>query len=83
MKQKLGLCCALMHNPDVLIMDEPTTGVDPLSRRHFWELVKDISTHHAGMSIIIATAYMEEAEHLDWLVMMEGGRSLLQERPEN
>ncbi|MGO9215070.1 MAG: ribosome-associated ATPase/putative transporter RbbA [Syntrophales bacterium] len=81
MKQKLGLCCALMHNPDVLIMDEPTTGVDPLSRRHFWELVKDISTHHAGMSIIIATAYMEEAEHLDWLVMMEGGRILASGTP--
>jgi ribosome-dependent ATPase len=82
MKQKLGLCCALIHNPEVLIMDEPTTGVDPLSRRQFWELVKDMSTHHAGMSIIIATAYMDEAEHLDWLVMMEGGRIIASGTPE-
>jgi len=82
MKQKLGLCCALIHSPDLLIMDEPTTGVDPLSRRQFWELVKDMSCHHAGMSILIATAYMEEAEHLDWLVMMEGGRILATGRPE-
>jgi ribosome-dependent ATPase len=76
MKQKLGLCCALIHNPELLIMDEPTTGVDPLSRRQFWELVKEMGTHHGGMSILVATAYMEEAEHLDWLVMMEGGRVL-------
>jgi ribosome-dependent ATPase len=76
MKQKLGLCCALIHDPELLIMDEPTTGVDPLSRRQFWDLVKDMSSHHQGMSILIATAYMEEAEHLDWLVMMEGGRIL-------
>jgi ribosome-dependent ATPase len=82
MKQKLGLCCALIHNPDLLIMDEPTTGVDPLSRRQFWELIKDMSSHHAGMSILIATAYMEEAEHLDWLVMMEGGRVLATGRPD-
>ncbi|MGA2554332.1 MAG: ATP-binding cassette domain-containing protein, partial [Smithella sp.] len=81
MKQKLGLCCALIHNPDVLIMDEPTTGVDPLSRRQFWELVKDMSVHHTGMSIIIATAYMDEAEHLDWLIMMEGGRVLASGTP--
>jgi ribosome-dependent ATPase len=81
MKQKLGLCCALIHNPEVLIMDEPTTGVDPLSRRQFWELIKDMSAHHAGMSIIIATAYMDEAEHLDWLVMMEGGRILASGTP--
>ena len=82
MKQKLGLCCALIHDPEVLIMDEPTTGVDPLSRRQFWELIKDMSSHHAGMSILIATAYMEEAEHLDWLVMMEGGRVLASGTPE-
>ena len=82
MKQKLGLCCALIHNPTVLIMDEPTTGVDPLSRRQFWELIRDMSRHHEGMSILIATAYMEEAEHIDWLVMMEGGRVLASGTPE-
>lgn len=76
MKQKLGLCCALIHDPELLIMDEPTTGVDPLSRRQFWELIKDMSAYCEGMSILAATAYMEEAEHLDWLVMMEGGRVL-------
>ncbi len=81
MKQKLGLCCALIHDPELLIMDEPTTGVDPLSRRQFWELVKDMSTSCGGMSILIATAYMEEAEHLDWLVMMEGGRVLASGSP--
>jgi ribosome-dependent ATPase len=82
MKQKLGLCCALIHDPELLIMDEPTTGVDPLSRRQFWELVKDMSSQHAGMSILIATAYMEEAEHLDWLVMMEGGHVLAAGTPD-
>ena len=82
MKQKLGLCCALIHDPEVLIMDEPTTGVDPLSRRQFWELIKDMAIHHKSMSILIATAYMEEAEHLDWLIMMEGGRILASGTPE-
>lgn len=81
MKQKLGLCCALIHDPDLLIMDEPTTGVDPLSRRQFWETIKDMGSHRGGMSILIATAYMEEAEHLDWLVMMEGGRILASGTP--
>jgi ribosome-dependent ATPase len=76
MKQKLGLCCALIHDPELLILDEPTTGVDPLSRRQFWELVGDISQHLQGMSILVATAYMEEAEHLDWLVMMDDGKIL-------
>jgi ribosome-dependent ATPase len=82
MKQKLGLCCALIHDPELLIMDEPTTGVDPLSRRQFWDLVRDMSSHQHGMSILIATAYMEEAEHLDWLVMMEGGRILATGTPD-
>ncbi|MGD5575275.1 ATP-binding cassette domain-containing protein, partial [Xanthomonas citri pv. citri] len=68
MKQKLGLCCALIHDPDLLILDEPTTGVDPLSRRQFWELIDDIRSKRAGMSVIVATAYMEEAAGFDWLV---------------
>ncbi len=55
MKQKLGLCCALIHDPDLLILDEPTTGVDPLSRRQFWELVNDIRASHVGMSVIVST----------------------------
>ena len=76
MKQKLGLCCALIHDPELLILDEPTTGVDPLSRRQFWELINDISQDLSGMTILVATAYMEEAEHMDRLVMMEAGKIL-------
>ncbi len=76
MKQKVGLCCALIHDPDLLILDEPTTGVDPLSRRQFWELIDDIRGERPGMSVIVATAYMEEAERFDWLVAMDAGRVL-------
>src|SRR5439155_14304866 len=76
MKQKLGLCCSLMHDPDLLILDEPTTGVDPLSRRQFWELIDFIRARHGGMSIAVATAYMDEAEGFDWLVAMESGNVL-------
>ena len=76
MKQKLGLCCALIHDPDLLILDEPTTGVDPLSRRQFWELIGRIRAGQPGMSVLVATAYMEEAARFDWLVAMDGGRVL-------
>ncbi|MFV0359242.1 ribosome-associated ATPase/putative transporter RbbA [Tropicimonas sp.] len=76
MKQKLGLCCALIHDPDFLILDEPTTGVDPLSRRQFWDLIDDIRRERPEMSVIVATAYMEEAARFDWLVAMNGGRVL-------
>ena len=76
MKQKLGLCCALIHDPELLILDEPTTGVDPLSRRQFWELIDAIRASHPSMSVIVATAYMEEAAHFDWLVAMNAGRLL-------
>jgi ribosome-dependent ATPase len=74
MKQKLGLCCSLIHDPDLLILDEPTTGVDPLSRRQFWELIDRIRARRAGMSVIVATAYMEEAERFDVLVAMNSGQ---------
>ncbi|WP_313136716.1 ribosome-associated ATPase/putative transporter RbbA [Paracoccus jeotgali] len=76
MKQKLGLCCALIHDPDFLILDEPTTGVDPLARRQFWDLIARISRDRPQMSVITATAYMEEAAHFDWLVAMNAGRVL-------
>ncbi|MFG1428694.1 MULTISPECIES: ribosome-associated ATPase/putative transporter RbbA [Xanthobacteraceae] len=76
MKQKLGLCCALIHDPDLLILDEPTTGVDPLSRRQFWELIESIRAGRPGMSVIVATAYMEEAARFDWLIAMDAGRVL-------
>ncbi len=76
MRQKLGLCCSLIHDPDLLILDEPTTGVDPLSRRQFWELIERIRSRRSGMSVIVATAYMEEAERFDWLAAMNGGKVL-------
>jgi len=76
MKQKLGLCCALIHDPDLLILDEPTTGVDPLSRRQFWELIDSIRARRPGMSVVVATAYMEEAARFDGLVAMDAGRVL-------
>ncbi|EPW8639296.1 ribosome-associated ATPase/putative transporter RbbA [Klebsiella pneumoniae] len=76
MKQKLGLCCALIHDPQLLILDEPTTGVDPLSRAQFWELIDSIRQRQPEMSVLVATAYMEEAERFDWLVAMNAGKVL-------
>ncbi len=73
MKQKLGLCCALIHDPELLILDEPTTGVDPLSRAQFWDLIDSIRERQSNMSVLVATAYMEEAERFDWLVAMNDG----------
>jgi ribosome-dependent ATPase len=74
MKQKLSLCCALIHDPDLLILDEPTTGVDPLSRGQFWDLINSIRGRRPQMSVIVATAYMDEAERFDWLVAMDDGK---------
>jgi len=82
MKQKTSLCCSLIHDPDLLILDEPTTGVDPLSRRQFWELIDDIRKDRPGMSVIVATAYMEEAERFDWLVAMNDGQILATGKPQ-
>ncbi|WGQ34789.1 ribosome-associated ATPase/putative transporter RbbA [Alcaligenes faecalis] len=76
MKQKLGLCCALIHDPDFLLLDEPTTGVDPLARKQFWDLIERIRRERPGMSVIVATAYMDEAQRFDWLVAMDDGRIL-------
>ncbi|MGO4869374.1 MAG: ribosome-associated ATPase/putative transporter RbbA [Roseiarcus sp.] len=76
MRQKLGLCCCLIHDPDLLILDEPTTGVDPLSRRQFWELIERMRSRRRGMSVMVATAYMEEAERFDWLAAMSAGKVL-------
>ncbi|XQE66915.1 ribosome-associated ATPase/putative transporter RbbA [Pseudomonas sp. P3C3] len=81
MKQKLGLCCALIHDPDLLILDEPTTGVDPLSRNQFWELIARIRAQRPQMSVLVATAYMEEAERFDHLVAMDAGRVLAEGSP--
>jgi len=76
MKQKLGLCCALIHDPDLLILDEPTTGVDPLARSQFWELIARIRGNRPGMSVLVATAYMDEAQRFDWLMAMDDGKIL-------
>jgi len=81
MRQKLGICCALIHDPDFLILDEPTTGIDPLSRRQFWDLINRMRTRRPGMSVVVATAYMEEAQTFDWLVAMDGGRVLASGTP--
>ncbi|MCK9488144.1 MAG: ribosome-associated ATPase/putative transporter RbbA [Xanthomonadales bacterium] len=76
MKQKLGLCCALIHDPDLLILDEPTTGVDPLARAQFWDLIARIRGQRPQMSVIVATAYMDEAQGFDWLAVMDEGKVL-------
>ena len=76
MKQKLSLCCALIHQPDLLILDEPTTGVDPLSRRQFWELTDRLRQEFPQMTMMVATAYMEEAERFEYLLAMNNGKLL-------
>ncbi len=74
MKQKVGLCGALIHDPDLLILDEPTTGVDPLSRQQFWNLIDNIREQRPGMSVLVSTAYMDEAQRFDWTIAMDAGR---------
>src|SRR5262245_47879673 len=74
MKQKLSLCCALINDPDLLILDEPTTGVDPLARGQFWDLINTIRARRPQMSVLVATAYMDEAERFDWLMAMDDGK---------
>ena len=74
MKQKVGLCGALIHDPDLLILDEPTTGVDPLSRQQFWSLIDRVRADRPGMSVLVSTAYMDEAQRFDWTIAMDAGR---------
>ena len=75
MKQKLALCCALIHAPRVLLLDEPTTGVDPVSRREFWQMLKRISRDN-GITVLVSTPYMDEASWCDRISLMQGGRLL-------
>ncbi len=75
MKQKLALCCALIHAPRVLLLDEPTTGVDPVSRREFWQMLQRISKEH-GITVLVSTPYMDEASWCDRISLMQGGRLL-------
>lgn len=77
MKQKLSLCCALVHNPELLILDEPTTGVDPLSRRQFWSLIDELRAENPDMTVIVATAYFDEAKRFEYLLAMDDGRLIV------
>lgn len=79
MKQKLALCCTLIHSPEVLFLDEPTTGVDPSSRREFWDTLARLK--QTGMTIVVSTAYMDEAYRCDRVAMMRAGRFLEVDRP--
>jgi ABC-2 type transport system ATP-binding protein len=79
MKQKLGLSCALVHRPDVLLLDEPTFGVDPLSRRELWLIVHEMVAE--GVTAVVATSYMDEAERFDRLALLHGGRIVALDRP--
>lgn len=81
MKQKLALCCALIHKPDILYLDEPTTGVDPVSRKEFWEMLKKLQRD--GITIIVSTPYMDEANMCDRIALIKGGRFIGIETPEN
>ena len=74
MKQKLALCCALIHQPKVLFLDEPTTGVDPVSRKEFWEMLKNLKKKN--ITILVATPYMDEAEMCDQIALMQNGKIL-------
>jgi ABC-2 type transport system ATP-binding protein len=79
MKQKLALCCALIHDPQVLMLDEPTTGVDPLSRRQFWDILKDL--RRSGSTIVVSTPYMDEVALADRAIFIYGGKKLAEGTP--
>jgi len=79
MKQKLALCCALVHRPDILFLDEPTTGVDAVSRREFWDLLSTLKK--GGQTIVVSTPYMDEATRCDRIALMHGGRLLAVDTP--
>jgi ABC-type multidrug transport system ATPase subunit len=81
MKQKLALCCALIHKPDVLFLDEPTTGVDPVSRKEFWEMLKRLKAQ--GITVVVATPYMDEAALCDRIALMQHGKILSVDSPSN
>lgn len=79
MKQKLALACTLIHKPKIIFLDEPTTGVDPVSRRDFWKILSEL--HNDGVTIVISTPYMDEAERFNNIAMMNNGRLLMNDSP--
>lgn len=79
MKQKLALACTLIHRPKIIFLDEPTTGVDPVSRRDFWKILSEL--HNEGVTIIISTPYMDEAERFNTIAMMNNGKLLMNDSP--
>jgi ABC-2 type transport system ATP-binding protein len=79
MKQKLALSCTLIHKPKIIFLDEPTTGVDPVSRRDFWKILSEL--HSEGVTIVVSTPYMDEAERFSTIAMMNGGKLLMAESP--
>ena len=81
MKQKLALCCALIHKPKVLFLDEPTTGVDPVSRKEFWEMLQRLKKQ--GITIVVSTPYMDEAALCDRIALIQHGKILTIDTPEN
>ncbi|MFY0688732.1 MAG: ABC transporter ATP-binding protein [Cyclobacteriaceae bacterium] len=80
MKQKLALCCAMIHKPEILFLDEPTTGVDPVSRREFWEMLKELND--GGLTIIVSTPYMDEAGRCAKIALMQSGKFLAIDQPD-
>ena len=83
MKQKVGLCCALVHDPDLLLLDEPTTGIDPLSRRQFWELIAGLRAARPQLALLLATSYLSEARDFDTVLALEGGQALARGTPQD
>jgi ABC-2 type transport system ATP-binding protein len=81
MKQKLALCCALIHKPEVLFLDEPTTGVDAVSRKEFWDMLKKLKDQ--GISILVSTPYMDEASLCERIALIQNGRIMSVDTPEN
>lgn len=81
MKQKLALCCALIHKPVLLFLDEPTTGVDPVSRKEFWEILRSIKQQ--GISVMVSTPYMDEATLCDRIALMQDGQIMRLDTPKN
>src|SRR3546814_3788996 len=81
MKQKLALCCALIHKPEVLLLDEPTTGVDAVSRREFWDMLKQLKQQ--GITILVSTPYMDEADLCERIALIQNGRIMSVDTPEN